>query len=178
MRLGTQPRWFLSYSNPTTENAAEILKIGTSGGSVFVNTAITSLSLPARTEFVVDSKTGVHKSMFGHTANLTSIEIHSDNPKYMSLDGALYTKDGTKLVYFPAGKTSISQEQPLPDTLQYIGEYAFHYSRLTSIAVPEGVSKIGDYAFYYSSLQSVTLPASLATLGARRSQGVRGTCRR
>lgn len=151
---------------PDDENAAEILKIGTSGGSVFVNTAITSLSLPARTEFVVDSKTGVHKSMFGDTANLTSIEIHSDNPKYMSLDGALYTKDGTKLVYFPAGKTSISQEQPLPDTLQYIGEYAFHYSRLTSIAVPEGVSKIGDYAFYYSSLQSVTLPASLATLGA------------
>lgn len=89
---------------PDDENAAEILKIGTSGGSVFVNTAITSLSLPARTEFVVDSKTGVHKSMFGDTANLTSIEIHSDNPKYMSLDGALYTKDGTKLVYFPAGK--------------------------------------------------------------------------
>lgn len=150
---------------PDAEGAATTLKIGSSSGYVFVNTALTTLSLPARTEFVVD-RNGLHKSMFGDSANLVSIEIHADNAKYMSDNGVLYTKDGTQLVYFPAGKTTITEEAPLLSTVTYISEYAFHYSRLTEFVVPEGVTKIGDYAFYYASLQRISLPSTLSSLGA------------
>lgn len=149
---------------PDDENAAATLKIGTSSGYVFVNSALTSLNLPARTEFVA-STDGIHKAMFGNSANLTSIEISEDNAKYKSENGVLYTKDGKQLVYFPAGRTEISDDQPLAGTVEFIGAYAFHYSRLTHITLAEGVTRIGDYAFYCANLQSVFIPASLTTLG-------------
>ncbi len=47
----------------------------------------------------------------------------------------------------------------LPDTLIRIGDHAFEYCySLTSITIPASVVEIGDYAFYYcSSLASLTI---------------------
>ena len=45
----------------------------------------------------------------------------------------------------------------IPNTVEYIGKYAFYNCRLTEIAIPSSVTHIGDYAFKCSELKSVIL---------------------
>ena len=50
-------------------------------------------------------------------------------------------------------------------TCEYIGEYAFSNSNLTSVAIPDSVLSVGQYAFNYcTQLQEVTLPHGLKSI--------------
>jgi len=54
----------------------------------------------------------------------------------------------------------------IPSTVKKIGDEAFSYTNLYSIAIPEGVEQIGSYAFYGCTyLESVSLPSSLEVIG-------------
>jgi hypothetical protein len=47
-----------------------------------------------------------------------------------------------------------------------IGDWAFEFSTLTSLTIPDGVTNIGDYAFEFcTSLANVTIPASVTDIG-------------
>ena len=37
--------------------------------------------------------------------DITDFEVYDDNPKYISIDGIIYTKDGLILVAVPCGKS-------------------------------------------------------------------------
>lgn len=77
---------------------------------------------------------------FGSCVALEKINVSSSNPYYISIDGVLYSKDGKTLVSCPPGK-------------------------LGTLEVPEGVERIGDFAFTYSLLSAVKLPDSLRAIG-------------
>jgi hypothetical protein len=89
---------------------------------------------------------------------LTEINVHTDNPNYMSLGGVLFNKTGSTLVHYPPGKQDTSYAVPTGVTT--IGNGAFATcSALTSITIPGSVTGIGDGAFYEcSSLTSITIP--------------------
>ena len=54
----------------------------------------------------------------------------------------------------------------LPNSITYIGRYAFYCSSLTSVVLPEGLTAIGNYAFQACpSLASVTFSPNLTTIG-------------
>jgi len=57
----------------------------------------------------------------------------------------LYTKDKTTLIQYPAGKTVTSFI--IPNSVIYIGSYAFRVCSLTSVTIPNSVAYIGAYAF-------------------------------
>ena len=57
--------------------------------------------------------------------------------------------------------TSIS----IPNSVTYIGDYAFAECSLTSISIPNSVTYIGDYAFFACSLKSVTISNSVTSIG-------------
>ena len=46
-----------------------------------------------------------------------------------------------------------------------IGSYAFSYTQLTSVTIPDSVTSIGSYAFYTNLLTSVTIPNSVTSIG-------------
>lgn len=71
------------------------------------------------------------------------INVSSDNPYYASVDGVLFNKDVTKLLIYPAGKTSTSK-------------YGY--------AVPKTVKEITTYSFEHTSLDSILLPSSVKTI--------------
>jgi hypothetical protein len=56
----------------------------------------------------------------------------------------------------------VPPEQNYPAVIE---EWAFAYSDLTAIHIPDGVTTIGKGAFAHNALSAVTLPESLQTIG-------------
>lgn len=53
----------------------------------------------------------------------------------------------------------------IPDTVSYIGIYAFYYNNISSLDLGNGVVEIGDEAFHNNSLITVVFPESLQKIG-------------
>ncbi len=112
-----------------------------------------------------NSVTSIGNSAFESCPLLTEINVSTENNKYASIDGVVYSKDLTSLFLYPRGKTE--SQFTIPNSVTSIGESAFeHCSKLTSITIPNSVTSIGEYAFYWcSGLTSVTIPNSVTSIG-------------
>ena len=124
------------------------------GVSAFAwNEAITSLTIPA-------SATEIGYDAFYGLTNLASVTVSADNPVYKSVEGVLYTKDGSTLLVYPKAKPDTSYA--FPEGLLEIPANAFSGNdTLTSVTFPASLVKIRDYAFYgCDQLTSVTFAAS------------------
>ncbi len=95
---------------------------------------------------------------------LENINVDAGNKNYSSVDGVLFNKDKTEIIYYPHGKTA--KEYVIPDSVLKIGNNAFEYdSTLESIVIPQGVTEIGDNAFNGTPLKSITIPGSVTKIG-------------
>lgn len=116
--------------------------------------------------------------------NLTDIKFSDTSTKYKIIDKVIYSKDGSKIVYYPETLREPEYEIPdgttaivsgafkgqdyleyvtIPDSVQEIGAGAFGAcSRLNNIIIPEGVQELRDGVFgSCDSLKTIVLPASL-----------------
>jgi hypothetical protein len=169
----------------------------------FFGCGITSVSLPSGLREIGDEAfesctglTGMEiprdlremgESVFLNCPSLGSITVDSGNTYFRERDGVLFTYDMMELVCFPAGKTAESYE--IPNGVFRIQPYAFAYSTVKSVAVPDsvniidtyafllceqltdidlgrGVTEVGEYAFSdCMSLERLIVPAGVARLG-------------
>ena len=67
--------------------------------------------------------------------------------------------------------TSISA-LTIPNTVTYIGEYAFRYSRMPSLVIPDSVTHIGNYTFNGSLMSSLTVGNGLSTIALEAFSGM------
>jgi len=81
--------------------------------------------------------------------DLYSIYVYDDNPHFKSVDGVLFTRNGTTLIYFPCGR----KDYVIPDHVTAIGELAFYRcnTSLESVTIPSSVKSIGERAFFYTT---------------------------
>lgn len=135
-----------------------------------------------------DTVTELAQNPFSGCNMLEEILVNEGSSRYKSVDGVLFTTDGTELIAYPAGKQQSSYEVPegvtrigdqafalcnsltsvtLPSTLTSIGNSAFSMcTELTGVTLPEGVTSIGDGAFSRCfSIKSIVLPGSVSELG-------------
>ena len=85
--------------------------------------------------------TNIERYMFWGCSSLTDINVAKDNPNYSSVDGVLYNKETTELIYCPKGKASII----IPNSVYTIEREAFSdCGNLKSIIVTEDNS---NYSF-------------------------------
>ena len=112
------------------------------------------------------SVTTIGQDAFYNCSSLTSIEVSQNNNSYKSVDGILYTKDGTTLIQYPIGKKDTSFV--IPDSVTSIGECAFlNCDGLTSIEIPDSVTSIGKEAFCScNNLTSVVIGDSVTSIGS------------
>ncbi len=110
------------------------------------------------------------------------ITVAEENPNFKSVDGVLYSKDGKELLCYPArkganpftvpegvtkiGKEAFNRALPkeiiFPSSLKEIDEYAFAFSYITSITLPEGITVLKESTFEECVyLESITIPNSL-----------------
>ena len=119
---------------------------------------LTSITIP-------NSVTSIGDCAFEYCSNLRMINVESDNTKYTSQDGVLFSKDKKTIVCYPAG--NVRHTYTIPNSVNSIGIGAFcGCSRLTSISIPKSVSIIGKEAFRdCNGLTSVTIPGVVSNIG-------------
>ncbi|MDD8045071.1 MAG: leucine-rich repeat domain-containing protein [Verrucomicrobiota bacterium] len=84
-------------------------------------------------------------AVFVNSANLLSINVHPLNPNYASIDGVVFSKDLTRIIECPGGKTG---SYVIPDTVTEIRSFAFRgCHNLTDLSLPAGVNNIGASNF-------------------------------
>lgn len=98
----------------------------------------------------------------GNLPKLANFHISPDHPDFKSIDGVIFSKDGSTLVAFPSGRTG---NYVVPDGTLEIGEDAFFDCRLESIVISEGVVKIGEGAFSSSRLESIVIREGVVEIG-------------
>ena len=118
---------------------------------------ITAISIP-------DNVADIDSSAFSGCTGITSFDVSTNNKKYSSQDGVLYSKDKKHLVRCPEGKKGAVT---VPGSATWIDKQAFEGCvSIESITMLDGVTAIEDYAFTgCTSLKSITIPNSVLTFG-------------
>ena len=139
---------------PSRINGKPVASIG--DNAFFWCTGLTSITIPS-------SVTSIGNGAFSWCMNLLSFFVDSENPSYSGLDGVLFNKTKTALIFYPGGKVG---PYTIPSSVTSIGADAFSgCSGLTSITIPTSVTSIEASAFSgCSGLTSVTIPTSVANI--------------
>lgn len=120
---------------------------------------LTSVTVP-------NSVTTIGNSALSNCNSLKEIIVSENNKSYKSIEGVLFSKDGTKLITYPNSK---SKTYTIPNNVTTIGESAFLFcTGIISIIIPNSVTVIERNAFAYcEGLTSVTIPNSVITIEDR-----------
>lgn len=119
------------------------------------NEDLTSVTIPKTIErFDIDG--------FAGCTNLQNIYIDEANSVYSSVDGVVFCKDRSELLYYPQGRTG---SYSIPEGTKAIGDQAFMYSDLSSISMPDSVETLGISAFLGAGkLSSINLSKNILKL--------------
>ena len=83
---------------------------------------------------------------FNACPKLETITVSEANANYQSIDGNLYSKDGSALLKYAIGKAAITFE--IPANVKTVGAYAFYTAHnLVAVTVPATVETIENNAF-------------------------------
>lgn len=96
-------------------------------------------SIPSDIKVILNEKKLIDKETFSVWRNIPEIELCNENPYYKSIDGAIYTKDGSTLVKYPSLRNG-------------------------DISIPEGVNSIISNAFCGCKVRKITLPSTMKTI--------------
>ncbi len=140
----------------------DTVKEVTDDAFLYTGANFSELTLPASVEKLssyVFSRGGV---------SVDTIIVHPDNKHFASLDGALYDKDFTEIIYYPwRWWNNEPVNYVAPKTLKTIADYAFSgVTYLKSVTLPEGLEYIGTYAFSGAyDLESINIPSTVTHIG-------------
>ncbi len=127
------------------------------------DTSITSFRIPSSLE-EIDGGVYFSSSCFSECTLLEEFTVEDGNLYFSVLDGILYNKDFTEIIFVPVNLQK--KELRLPDSISFIGHYAFNNCKnLQKIILPESIILIDDGAFYgCTELNEITIPQSVTTI--------------
>ncbi len=147
--------------------------------SAFTCRNLLSLTIPANVR-------EIQESFATYSSKMESIDVAADNKYYKSIDGVLFTKDGTHLIKYAGGSDVTEYTIPegvvtvdsysfsqnayvtkviMPKTLKYIAEYAFYGTTLAEVELNEGLISIGMDALSSTKLTALVIPETVLSLG-------------
>ena len=142
---------------------------------VVVETGVTSIGNYAFSEchnltsvVLPDSIDSIGSHVFSDCTSLKSILVSEENAHYASVDGVLFNKELTKLIAYPSyNRFSFDWDTTyqIPASVTSIGDYAFEYSQLCIMVIPDSVIDIGEGAFMDNGwMTSITIPESITSI--------------
>ena len=119
--------------------------------------SLTNVTLPS----TVKSVSG---GPFCLCSNLEAIFVDSNNSKFTSDDGVLYSKGKTSLIQFPNGKSG--DNYTIPDRVTGFAISSFRgCHKLTNITITSHITSIASFAFMDTGLKNVTISSSVTSIG-------------
>ena len=137
-------------STPNT-NSKFILGTNTENNEAGLFLVNSEITIPA-------SITTVNPTIFNGYTSLKTINVDSANASYSSKDGALYSKDGSKLITVPCGGSPVA----LPSGLKAINANAIPGGLYGSIVLPQGVTTLENNAI--GGCDILFIPDSVTTI--------------
>lgn len=124
-------------------------------GDAFDDSNLVTLNLPSTFCNMIDGY-----SFMAKCTGLKAINIASNNPKYKSVDGLVYSKDGDTLLLCPKGKTGTVA---IANGTKRVEHAAFYkHTQITQIDIPEGVTDFSVLALYgLERLETINIPSTL-----------------
>ncbi len=118
---------------------------------------MTTLNIPAGVEIL--------SNPLYYCKKIASITVDSANTNYCAVDGVLYSKDKTKLIQYPGGKTDAVFT--IPASVTEIEEQSFNnVDYIQSVIIPQGMEEMCMAFNGCSGLKSVVIPSSVNTIGS------------
>lgn len=151
----------------------------TIGKKAFYRTAL-------KTVAIQKNVASIGEGAFGSVPTITKITVSASNPEFVAYSNAIFSKDTTVLITYPAYKaiktTILTNVKTLYgyafsgcesvtgvnfSNVETIGEYCFeNCTSLTNISLGEKVTTVGDYAFTgCSNLESIIIPENVTSIG-------------
>ena len=96
----------------------------------------------------------------------------SEGGKYRSVDGTVYTADGSELVFLPP--CACEGVFTVPEGVVKIADNACYGSKAAEIILPQSLREIGVFAFAYSDISEVKLNEGLEAIGANAFANISG----
>ena len=120
-----------------------------------------------RSIFLHKNVTKITGSQFNAFDKLQKFTVDAENPYFKSIDGVLFSKDGTVLYRYPRGLDA--EEYKVPDGVKIIGDSAFSdIEGLKEILLPDSLTELDSYAFSgCTELEKLVLPLNLKTIENR-----------
>lgn len=110
------------------------------GDSAFVSCSkMEEIYIPASVE-------EIGRLAFEGCDSLTAINVDDENPYYTSVDGVLFNKDCTELIWCPLKNVDA---YTVPETVAYIWEYAFSNSDVEVITIPNSETELEWHCIGY-----------------------------
>lgn len=121
---------------PSTYYDLPVTGIGNS--AFYQGNTVTNISIGANI-------TSIAGQAFVNCSNLLTISVDALNSNYSSVDGVLFNKNQTLLLYYPGGRTG---SYVIPNSVLTVWNYAFQGAyNLTSVYIPATVTAIKSLAF-------------------------------
>ena len=138
--------------------------VGIDSSAFHDNTEITSITIPKTVNTI-------NSYAFAYCEKLENIYVDPENTAFCDVDGVLYSKDKTQIVFYPQQKDATGFV--IPDSVTTVGDYAFYGNTyLESITIPDTVNSIGGAAFASCvSLKSVELPFGIDKIASGMFSG-------
>ena len=97
---------------------------------------------------------------FSYSEGVTSSDYY-----YIDEYGVLFNNNASVLYVFPA-KSKVT-EYTIPSSVKKIESYAFYKAnKLVYVNIPDNTTAIGDYAFAWSSLETLYIPDEVSSVGS------------
>lgn len=109
--------------------------------------------------------TSFNKYTFYFSTIIKDVTVAEENPMFSSIDGVLFNKAQTELLYFPVAKAA--ESYVVPEGVTAIAENAFQKTTVSSVTLPSSLKTIGAYAFNTNRvLREIVIPEGTVSIGA------------
>ncbi len=163
---------FVYYDTSSGRRLEIIYNYYYGGSSVYIPEGVTDISdgafdyapfselyLPASMTELSSAMLSVFRYMYPE-----SINISNNNPNYSSVDGVIFNKDKTELIFYPGMKNYFEGTYTVPDGVEKIGDDAFSNADIKEVILPDSIYSIGYGAFKNSSIEKISLPGSITEI--------------
>ena len=123
--------------------------------AAFSYSKIDSLHIPESIE-------QIQTTAFEKAEQLQNIFVKANNQYYQDVDGVVFSKDLSTLVFFPCGRTD---SYNIPQTCAQLAANAFHGSQLSKVQLSSNINEIPEMAFYEAHIRYIYLHEGIRQIG-------------